>query len=33
MAIPVVRPAREEITKCVARYKDLTRNHGGLPDA
>ena len=33
MAITVVRPSREEITKCVARYKDLTRNHGGLPDA
>ncbi len=33
MPIPVVRPSREEITRCVARYRDLTRNEGGLPDA
>ena len=33
MGIAVVRPSREEITMCVARYKDLRRNEGGLPDA
>ena len=33
MTIPVVRPSKEEINKCVARYKDLRRNDGGLPDA
>lgn len=33
MTIPVVRPSTEEIHKCVARYKDLRRNEGGLPDA
>lgn len=31
--IPVVRPKKEEILKCVARFKDLKRNEGGLPDA
>lgn len=33
MTIPVVRPSRAEITSCIARFRDLTRNEGGLPDA
>lgn len=33
MNIPVIRPSRTEITRCVARYDSLTRNDGGLPDA
>jgi mannose-6-phosphate isomerase-like protein (cupin superfamily) len=33
MSIPVVKPNRSEMLKCVARFKDLVRNEGGLPDA
>jgi mannose-6-phosphate isomerase-like protein (cupin superfamily) len=33
MTIKVTRPPKAEITRCIARFKDLTRNEGGLPDA
>lgn len=32
MAINVVQPSRDEMTKCVARFSDLTRCETGLPD-
>jgi hypothetical protein len=33
MSIPVVRPGKAEILKGLARFGDLHRNEGGLPDA
>lgn len=33
MSIPVKLPSKQSIMKCVARFKDITRNEGGLPDA
>lgn len=33
MSIRMYKPKRADIEKCVARFKDLTRNPGGLPDA
>jgi quercetin dioxygenase-like cupin family protein len=33
MTISVRKPTKEEIHKCIAPYKDLIRNEGGLPDA
>ena len=33
MSIPVKLPTKQSIMKCVARFKDITRNEGGLPDA
>lgn len=33
MNIPVVRPTRPEIMRCIARYNELARIDGGLPDA
>jgi len=32
MAIPVVKPSREELERCVARFDDLERCETGLPD-
>jgi mannose-6-phosphate isomerase-like protein (cupin superfamily) len=32
MAIPTVRPTRDEMLKCVARFKDLRGTSSGLPD-
>ncbi len=33
MEIPVIKPSKDEVMRCVARYDDLVRNEGGLPDA
>jgi len=32
MAIPVIKPPREEVLKCIARFKDLKGTSDGLPD-
>lgn len=33
MTISVARPSKSEIHRCIARFRDLTCNEGGLPDA
>ncbi len=33
MSIPVTKPSREEILRCMVRFDDMPRIDGGLPDA